>query len=70
MAWKDIIMWSRGPGITHENEAMIHVVEGHIHRLSGGDECRQVGGLPVGIICRIKNKAGLWMGTLVQASHT
>lgn len=65
-------MWSRttGPGITYENEGMIYFAEGHIYRLSVGDERRQVGGLPVGIICRIKNKAGLWMGTLVQALHT
>lgn len=27
---------------------------GYIHRLSAGDECRQVGGLPVAIICLLK----------------
>lgn len=29
-------------------------MDGYIHRLSGGDECSQVGGLPVSIICGLK----------------
>lgn len=46
-------------------------MDGYIRRLSGGNECRQVGGLPVTIICRWKGtELGFWMGIVVQALDT